>query len=64
LTKHAGRYRRWAELLKRTFDIEVLDCPNCHRRMKLLAMITDYSPGTQALNRAPAVRLFRLRALA
>jgi hypothetical protein len=39
--KHASRYRAWAELLKRTFDIDVLDCPKCHGRMKLLAMITD-----------------------
>jgi Putative transposase/Transposase zinc-binding domain len=41
LPKHPGTYRAWAELLKRTFDIDVLDCPNCHGRMKLLAMITD-----------------------
>jgi hypothetical protein len=40
LPKPAGTYRAWAELLKRTFDIDVLECPNCHGRMKLLAMIT------------------------
>jgi hypothetical protein len=40
LLKPAGTYRAWAELLKRTFDIDVLECPNCHGRMKLLAMIT------------------------
>jgi hypothetical protein len=34
-------YRAWAELLKRTFDIDVLECPKSHGRMKLLAMITD-----------------------
>ena len=28
-----ARYRAWAELLKRTFDIDVLDCPKCHGRM-------------------------------
>jgi hypothetical protein len=39
LCKHAGSYRAWAELLKRAFDIDVLDCPNCHGRMKLLAML-------------------------
>jgi hypothetical protein len=27
--------------LKRTFDIDVLECPNIRGRMKLLAMITD-----------------------
>jgi Putative transposase len=41
LPKHASSYRAWAELLKRTFDIDVLACPKCHGRMKLLAMITD-----------------------
>ena len=41
MPKHAGSYRAWAELLKRTFDIDVLECPKCHGRMKLLAMITD-----------------------
>jgi hypothetical protein len=43
LIKAAGTYRAWAELLKRTFDIDVLECPNCCStgRMKLLAMITD-----------------------
>jgi hypothetical protein len=30
-----------AELLKSTFDFDVLDCPKCHGRMKLLAMLTD-----------------------
>jgi hypothetical protein len=40
LPKPAGTYRAWAELLKRTFDIDVLECPHCHGRMNLLAMIT------------------------
>jgi hypothetical protein len=39
--KHAGSYRARAEVLKRTFDIDVLDCANCRGRMKLLGMITD-----------------------
>jgi hypothetical protein len=34
-------YRPWAELLKRTFDIDVLCCPRCGGRMKLLALVTD-----------------------
>ena len=36
----AGTYRPWAELLKRTFDVDVLHCPKCNGRMKLVAMVT------------------------
>lgn len=36
-----GTYRPWAELLKRTFDVDVLQCPKCKGRMKLLAVVTD-----------------------
>jgi hypothetical protein len=39
--ERASRYRPWAQLLKRTFEVEVLQCPLCQGRMKLLAMITD-----------------------
>src|SRR5450432_3634341 len=35
------RYRPWAELLKRTFGIDVETCPRCGGRMRLLAVITD-----------------------
>lgn len=34
-------YRPWAALLRRTFSIDVLECPKCKGRMKLLAMVTD-----------------------
>jgi Putative transposase len=34
-------YRGWAELLKRTFDQDVLECPSCHGRMKLVALVTE-----------------------
>jgi hypothetical protein len=34
-------YRPWAELLKRTFDVDVLACPRCEGRMRLLAVVTD-----------------------
>ena len=36
-----SRYRPWAELLKRCFGIDVLECPTCKGRMKLLAMVTE-----------------------
>ena len=40
--KRAGSgYRPWAELLKRTFEVDVLECPKCKGRMKLLAMVTE-----------------------
>ena len=40
-TKRRGGHRPWAELLKRTFDIEVLSRPSCRGRMRLLAMVTE-----------------------
>jgi Putative transposase len=36
-----GPYRPWAELLKRTFDVDVLHCPICEGRMRLLAVLTE-----------------------
>jgi hypothetical protein len=36
-----GSYRGWAELLKRTFDVDVLQCPRCQGRMKLVALVID-----------------------
>jgi hypothetical protein len=36
---HAGGYRSWAELLARTFAVDVLSCPTCQGRMKLLALV-------------------------
>jgi hypothetical protein len=33
-------YRPWAELLKRTFGFDVLACPRCDGRLRLLAMVT------------------------
>jgi uncharacterized protein YbaR (Trm112 family) len=34
-------YRPWAELLARTFAVDVLACPKCHGRMRLLAMVEE-----------------------
>ena len=31
----------WAELMRRTFEIDVLDCPRCGGRLRLLALIED-----------------------
>ena len=35
-----SHYRPWAELLKRCFDVDILQCSKCAGRMKLLAIIT------------------------
>jgi hypothetical protein len=44
-----GGYRFWAELLARTFAVDVLCCPTCGGRMKLLAMVTDPKSVTRYL---------------
>ena len=31
----------WSELMARAFLIDVLDCPRCHGRMKLIALIEE-----------------------
>ncbi len=40
-SKRAGGYRPWAELLARTFAVDVFACRRWQGRMKLLAMGTD-----------------------
>ena len=40
-TAPTGGYRPWAELLARTFAVDVLSCPSCQGRMRLLAMVKD-----------------------
>jgi hypothetical protein len=35
------RYLPWAELMRRTFEVDVLVCPRCSGRMKILAAATD-----------------------
>jgi len=35
------RRLRWAELLKRVFELEALRCPVCNGRMRVLAAITQ-----------------------
>lgn len=38
---HAKTRATWAELLKRVFEIDVLTCPWCGEKRKLIALITD-----------------------
>lgn len=35
------RYRPWAELMKRTFAVDVLCCPRCQGRLRLVALMTE-----------------------
>src|ERR671919_509310 len=39
--ERARSYRPWAELLARTFAVDVLTCPKCRGRMRLLAMVKE-----------------------
>ena len=39
-TTHRSVYRPWAELLKRSFAIDVLTCARCGGRAKLIALVT------------------------
>ena len=41
LRSKPGPHTSWAELLLRTFEIDVLACPECGRRLRLLATIED-----------------------
>jgi hypothetical protein len=34
----------WARLLRRTFDIDILECPRCHGRLRVLAVISEREP--------------------
>ena len=34
-------YRPWAELMMRTFALDVLCCPRCNSRLRLVALMTD-----------------------
>jgi hypothetical protein len=40
-TLRLGGYRPWAQLLARTFAVDVLACPRCQGRMKLLGIVKD-----------------------
>jgi hypothetical protein len=35
------RYYEWAKLMRRAFDIDVLACPRCGGRLRLLGLIED-----------------------
>jgi hypothetical protein len=37
------RGRLWADLMRRTFGFDVLACPRCDGRLRLIA-VTDHAP--------------------
>ena len=63
---------RWAQLLKRVFDIDIAQCPHCGGQLKLIAAIeepaaiarilTHLGLAAQPPPRAPAVRVDLLQA--
>ena len=34
----------WATLMRRSFAVDVLECPKCHGRLRVLAVITEREP--------------------
>ena len=40
-TRTGSRYRPWAHLLSRTFEIDVLHCDRCQGRMRLVALVLE-----------------------
>ena len=45
------RYLSWAELLRRTRGVDILQCPRCGGRMKLLAFVTEPKLAAEILPR-------------
>lgn len=40
-SKHTGCRKNWAQLMKRVFDVDVLQCPRCQSQMQMIAFITE-----------------------
>jgi len=40
----------WASLLRRSLDVDVLECPKCHGRLRVLAVITEREPVVRILS--------------
>lgn len=56
---------RWSELLRRTFDVDVLQCPKCHGRLRIIEAVVAADAARQILERvglpSDAPRLVRAR---
>ena len=44
--------QQWAEVMRRAFDLDVLDCPRCGGRLRLIAFIMDRSTLRKLLGHA------------
>ncbi len=40
----------WATLLRRSFHVDVLECPKCHGRLRVIAVITEREPVRRILS--------------
>ena len=58
----SGRYLLWAALLKRVFQVDVLECPRCGGRLRLVCAVVDplsarrYLEGTSPAEPEPEAR--------
>jgi Putative transposase len=48
--KEKKRYSAWSDLMRQTFSLDVLACPRCHQRMRLIATIEDPAVVKKILN--------------
>ena len=49
--KKASRYWPWAELMARSFKVDVERCPRCEGRMKLVALVQEKESLARFLDR-------------
>jgi hypothetical protein len=40
----------WARLLRRSLGVDALECPTCHGRLRVLAVVTEREPVTRILS--------------
>jgi len=56
---------RWPQLLQRTFDVDVLECPKCRGRLRILEAVVETDAARQILERlglpSDSPRLVRAR---
>ena len=49
----AARHFAWARLMRRAFEIDVLSCPRCGGRLRLMAILADLELRADLLDLAP-----------
>jgi len=53
--------RRWAEMIKRVYEVDPLVCPRCHGEMRIIAFIVDEAVIDKILSHLAAKGDHRLR---